>query len=104
MLSNAHRAQTSAAEHSAELDAETRCVLRILNGSGDTSVSWDAEHLASGDAEAEAAVREAERLFAAARAAGAVAFRVTPGEPATRIHEFDPTAREVLVIPAMVGG
>jgi hypothetical protein len=79
-------------------------VLRILNGSGDTSVTWDPERLAASDPEAEAAVREAERLFAQARASGAVAFRINANEPATRLDAFDPTAKETLVIPAMVGG
>jgi hypothetical protein len=82
----------------------TLSVLRILNGSGDTSVTWDPERLAAADPEAEAAVHEAERLFAQARAGGAVAFRVAPNEPATRIDTFDPTAKETLIIPAMVGG
>ncbi len=79
-------------------------VLRILNGSGDTCVSWDPERLAAADPEAEAAVREAERLFAAARAGGAVAFRIVSDKPATRLDTFDPNAEEILVIPAMVGG
>ena len=79
-------------------------VLRILNGSGDTSISWDQDQLAEADPEAAAAVAEAERLFARARAGGAVAFRIEADKPATRIDEFDPRATEILVIPAMVGG
>jgi len=78
-------------------------VLRILNGSGDTSVSWDPEQVGT-DPEASAAVAEAERLFARARAAGAVAFRISADRPATRLDTFDPEAEEILVIPAMVGG
>lgn len=79
-------------------------VLRILNGSGDSSVSWDRDRLAASDPEAEAAVQEAERLFAQARANGAVAFRINLDQPATRLNEFDPTAEEILIVPAMVGG
>jgi hypothetical protein len=79
-------------------------VLRVLNGSGDTSVSWDPDRLASADPEAEAAVAEAVRLFAGARARGAVAFRVEPGQAPVRLDEFDPKASETLIIPAMVGG
>jgi hypothetical protein len=78
-------------------------VLRILNGSGDTSIAWDPDRLAS-DPEAQAAVQEAERLFAQARANGAVAFRINGDRPATRLNEFDPTAEEILIVPAMVGG
>jgi len=79
-------------------------VLRILNGSGDTSVSWDRDGLAAADPEAQAAVAEAERLFARARSEGAVAFRINPDSYATRLTEFDPNAQEILVVPAMVGG
>jgi hypothetical protein len=75
-----------------------------LNGSGDTSVSWDPERLSAADPEAEAAVAEAMRLFASARANGAVAFRVERGKTAVRLDEFDPNATETLIIPAMVGG
>ena len=60
--------------------------------------------MALGDPEAQAAVREAERIFAKAKASGAQAFRLLPGEPAQRLEAFDPTAESTLVIPAMVGG
>jgi hypothetical protein len=79
-------------------------VLRILNGGGDTSISWDPDRLAASDPEAEAAVQEAERLFAQARANGAVAFRINADQPATRLNDFDRTAEEILIVPAMVGG
>ncbi len=79
-------------------------VLRILDASGDTAVHWNRERVAAGDPEAMAAVWEAERIFAAARARGAQGFRVRPGEPAERLEQFDPQAKEILVIPPMVGG
>jgi hypothetical protein len=79
--------------------------LRILNAEGDTCVRWDETLYAAGDAEQVAAVMEAERLFAAARAAGGTAFRVHPGAPAERVTRLDPTsADEVLIIPPMTGG
>jgi len=78
--------------------------LRILNGRGDTSVQWDRDGVAAGDPEALAAVAEAQRIFAQARAGGAVAFRFRAGKPAERLDTFDPTASEGLIIPAMVGG
>ena len=79
--------------------------LRILNASGDTCISWDTEAYAAGDPEAVAAVEEAERLFAAARAAGGEAFQVEAGAPARRLTRLTPTMTEdVLVIPPMVGG
>ena len=78
--------------------------LRVLNGSGDTSVQWDRDGVAAGDPEAMAAVAEAERLFARAREEGALAFRMTPGQPGERMDTFDPSASDVLVVPAIVGG
>ena len=79
--------------------------LRILNGHGDTCVSWDKTLYTAGDAEQVAAVREAERLFAAARAAGGTAFRVRPGAPAERITRLEPIIPDdVLIVPPMTGG
>jgi hypothetical protein len=79
--------------------------LRILNASGDTCISWDTEAYAAGDPEAVAAVEEAERLFAAGRAAGGEAFRVEAGAPARRLTRLEPMLKEdVLLIPPMVGG
>jgi hypothetical protein len=79
--------------------------LRILNAQGDTCVSWDETLYAAGDAEQVAAVMEAERLFAAARAAGGAAFRVRPGVPAERVTRLEPTIPDdVLIIPPMTGG
>jgi hypothetical protein len=78
--------------------------LRVLNSSGDGRITWSVEDLVHGDAEAQAAVREAERIFARERERGAVAFRVRPGTPAERLDAFDPLADETVVIPPMVGG
>jgi hypothetical protein len=79
-------------------------ILRVLNGSGDTSTKWDPAQVKVNDPDALAAVAEAERIFRRARASGAVAFSVAPGKPAQRISEFDPDADEVLIVPPMVGG
>jgi hypothetical protein len=78
--------------------------LRVLNGKGDQSISWNPLDVDRGDAEAQAAVREAERIFEQARAQGAIAFRAQPGVPAQRVDTFDPYAEETIVVPAMVGG
>ena len=79
--------------------------LRILNASGDTSITWDTEAYAAGDPEALAAVAEAERLFAAGRAAGGEAFVVKEGAPARRLTRLEPSMKEdVVLIPPMVGG
>jgi hypothetical protein len=78
--------------------------LRVLSVRGDDGVSWSAEALERGDAEAEAAVREAERIFAREVGRGATAFRVRPGAPAERVEELDPRAGDVVLIPPLVGG
>jgi hypothetical protein len=79
--------------------------LSILNASGDSTIRWDERAFAAGDPEAHAAVAEAERLFAEARAAGGEAFRVQAGSIAQRVATLDPTAEDdILVVPRMVGG
>lgn len=79
--------------------------LSILNASGDTTIRWDERAFATGDPDALAAVAEAERLFAEARAAGGVAFRFESGSLAQRISTLEPgAADEILIVPRMVGG
>jgi hypothetical protein len=79
-------------------------MLRILSKRGDDRVNWDARRLAVGDPEAEAAVREAERIFTEQRAKGATAFRVDADKRTTRIDEFDPTAEQIVMVPRVIGG
>jgi hypothetical protein len=79
--------------------------LSVLNASGDTTIRWDERAFAAGEPEAQAAVAEAERLFAEARAAGAEAFRLEAGGLAQRVATLEPaSADDVLVVPRMVGG
>jgi hypothetical protein len=79
-------------------------VLRILSKLGDTKYEWDVDRVQQGDAEAVAAVREAERIFAQERARGATAFRVWPGRAAERLDRFDPRAEHVVLVPRVAGG
>ncbi len=79
-------------------------VLRVLSRSGDDRYTWVRSAAAVGDAEAEAAVHEAERIFAEQRARGATAVRMAPGKPAERIETFDPEAEEIVMIPRVIGG
>jgi hypothetical protein len=76
----------------------------VLSAGGDTMVAWDGKQVEAGDAEALAAVREAERIFQEQRARGAAAFKVLPNRPAERIDEFDPQAEQIVVVPRVVGG
>jgi hypothetical protein len=65
---------------------------------------WDQTAVLTGELEAQAAVREAERIFAEQRARGATAVRVRPDRPAERIEKFDPEVEQILMIPRVVGG
>jgi hypothetical protein len=79
-------------------------MLRVMSRRGDDCVTWDEQRILSGDPEAIAAVREAERIFEQERAKGATAFRIDPGKPSQRIEEFDRTAEQIVLVPRVVGG
>lgn len=79
-------------------------MLRVMSRRGDERVLWDQQKAAGGDAEAIAAVREAERIFQEERSRGATAFKVEPGKPAERIEQFDRTAEQIVMVPRVVGG
>ena len=79
-------------------------MLRIMSRRGDDRITWDGQKAQSGDVEATAAVREAERIFAQERAKGATAFRVESGKPLQRIDQFDATAEQIVMVPRVVGG
>lgn len=78
--------------------------LRVLSRWGDHTYHWDPQSVGAGDPEAAAAVREAERIFQAERARGALAFRVAPGQLGERIEHFDPQAEQVVLVPRLAGG
>ncbi|HEY7415228.1 MAG TPA: hypothetical protein VH593_08555 [Ktedonobacteraceae bacterium] len=79
-------------------------MLRVMSRRGDDRVTWDRQKVLTGDAEAIAAIREAERIFAQERAKGATAFRVEPGQPIQHINQFDATAEQIVMVPRVVGG
>jgi len=79
-------------------------MLRVISKRGDDRVQWNEQDAQAGDAEAMAAVREAERIFALERARGATAFRVEPGKSAERLEQFDPQAEQIILVPQVVGG
>jgi hypothetical protein len=79
-------------------------VMRILSNLGDTKYEWDVARVQQGEADALAAVREAERIFAQQRARGAIAFKVWPGRSAERLDSFDPQAEHVVIVPRVAGG
>ncbi|HEV2238101.1 MAG TPA: hypothetical protein VGR57_15680 [Ktedonobacterales bacterium] len=79
-------------------------MLRVMSRRGDDRITWDVRQVEAGDAEAVAAVREAERIFAEQRARGATAFRVDAGQAPVRMDEFDRTAEQIVLVPRVVGG
>jgi len=78
--------------------------LRVMSWRGDSTYEWDPRRVATGDPEAEAAVREAERIFRDERARGSTAFRVLPGQLGEKIDTFDPNAEQIVMVPRVAGG
>ena len=79
-------------------------MLRVISKRGDDRVHWAEQDALAGDAEALAAIREAERIFAHERARGATAFRVEAGKPVERLEQFDPQASQIIMVPRVAGG
>jgi hypothetical protein len=79
-------------------------MLRIMSRRGDERVLWDQQKAETGNAEAAAAVREAERIFQVERSRGATAYKVESGKPVERIEQFDQTAEQIVMVPRVVGG
>jgi hypothetical protein len=79
-------------------------MLRVMSRRGDDKITWDQRKIELGDADAIAAVREAERIFNEERTKGATAFRIDTGKPAQRIERFDQTAEQIVMVPRVVGG
>ena len=79
-------------------------MLRVLSRSGDDCYTWTRASATTATDESDAAVREAERIFAEQRSRGATAVRKAPGKAAERIDTFDPEAEEIVMIPRVIGG
>lgn len=79
-------------------------MLRVMSRRGDERVVWDEQKAKTGDVEAAAAVREAERIFQEEHSRGATAFKVESGKPIKRIEQFDRTAEQIVMVPRVVGG
>lgn len=79
-------------------------MLRVMSRRGDDRITWDLNKAEAHNAEAIAAIREAERIFNEERARGATAFRVESGKTVERLDKFDRTAEQIVVVPRVVGG
>jgi hypothetical protein len=79
-------------------------MLRVMSRRGDDRLTWDEQKIQTGDPEAVAAIREAERIFDQERAKGSTAFLVSDGKMVQRIDKFDATAEQIVLVPRVVGG
>ena len=79
-------------------------MIRVISRRGDDRVHWNEQDALTGDAEALAAIEEAEQIFARERARGATAFRVEPGKPVERVEQFDAQATQIVMVPRVIGG
>jgi len=70
--------------------------IRWMSAEGDTQLCWNQADLAS----LERARLWVERAFREGRGV----FRVDEGGVGQRLHTFEPTAREIVVIPQIKGG
>ena len=79
-------------------------MLRVISKRGDDRVHWNEQDALAGDAEANAAIREAERIFVLERARGATAYRVEAGKQVKRLEQIDPQASQIIMVPQVAGG
>jgi hypothetical protein len=79
-------------------------IIRVISKRGDDRVHWNEQDALAGDAEANAAIREAESIFARERARGASAYRLEAGKPVERLEQFDPQAAQIIIVPRVAGG
>jgi hypothetical protein len=77
-----------------KVEAPSR-TMHILNGKGDTRITWDPDNGAE--------VTEARGAFEKLRRDGWLLYRVD-GEDREVIREFDPTAARIIAHPQIVGG
>jgi hypothetical protein len=87
--------------------ARRRHVIRVMCHLGDMATTWETGPGVETDEEAQAAIREAERIFREARQRGDTAFLVEPGQAPTRLETWDDRAKEapeIIITPRLVGG
>ena len=73
-------------------------MVRVISKRGDDRMQWNEQDAQAGDAEAMAAIREAERTFIQERAREATAFQVEAVKQADRIEQFDPQAGQIILV------
>jgi hypothetical protein len=79
------------------MDQMTGGILKVMDRTGHTSVKWDPSSSEE--------TRVARETFANMIGQGYRAFRVNEqGKPADRLQTFDAAAREIILMPQLVGG
>lgn len=84
-----------------------RHVIRVMCHLGDVATNWETGPGVETDEEAQAAIREAERIFREARERGDTAFIVEPGKKPEKVEQWDQRAveaPEIIITPRLVGG
>ena len=84
-----------------------RHVMRRLCDQGDAVTAWETGADVEADEEAQAAVREAERIFREALGRGDVPFLVESGKAPKRLERWDAESRdadEIVIAPRLMGG
>jgi hypothetical protein len=71
--------------------------LRVMGGKGDTKIIWNPDNTDE--------VANARRSFDDMTGKGFRAFAVArAGAKGDRVHEFDPEAEKLIIVPPMAGG
>jgi hypothetical protein len=79
---------------------KARAILKRVND----PVRSNAQDGLAGDPEVMVALLGVEHISADERASGAVAFHVDAGKPSKRLEQFDQQARQIMLVPRVVGG
>ncbi|HLH63214.1 MAG TPA: hypothetical protein VKV20_16150 [Ktedonobacteraceae bacterium] len=79
-------------------------MLRVISRRGDDRLQWNKQDVLAGNPDAQAAVREAERIFLQEQARGSTAYRVSAGKSIERLERFDAQAEQIVMVPRVVGG
>lgn len=87
--------------------ARRRHIIRRMCDRGDTVTAWETGGDVDTDEEAQAAVREAERIFKEALRQGDIPFAVQEDAPPQKLDRWDEQAREadeIVIAPRLMGG
>lgn len=90
-----------------EKPARRRHIIRRMCDQGDAVTTWETGADVETDEEAQAAVREAERIFRDALVKGDVPFMVASGQPPQKLERWDDKAKEaeeIVIAPRLMGG